>query len=44
QKVGLERWIYALANEEPILYGLLSLFIAIVAGWGASAVFRLFKN
>ena len=44
QKVGLERWIYALANEQPILYGLLSLFIAIVAGWGASAVFRLFKN
>lgn len=44
QKVGLERWIYALAHEQPFLYGLLSLFIAIAAGWGASAVFRVFKT
>lgn len=42
QKVGMERWIYALAHEQPILYGLLSLFIAIAAGWSASAVFRIF--
>ncbi len=40
-KVGLERWIYALAHDQPVLYGLLSLFIAIAAGWGASAVFRM---
>lgn len=39
-KVGIERWIYNLAHEQPLLYGLLSLFIAIVAGWGASAIFR----
>ncbi|SDZ42874.1 conserved hypothetical protein [Jannaschia faecimaris] len=44
QKVGLERWIYALAHEQPLIYGLLSLFIAIAAGWGASAVFRIFKR
>ena len=44
QKVGLERWIYNLAHEQPILYGLLSLFIAIAAGWGASAVFRLINR
>lgn len=43
QKVGLERWIYALAHDQPIIYGLLSLFIAIAAGWGASAIFRVFK-
>ena len=43
QKVGLERWIYSLAHEQPFLYGLLSLFIAIAAGWGASAAFRVFK-
>ncbi|MFZ1726225.1 MAG: TIGR02186 family protein [Albidovulum sp.] len=42
-KVGLERWIYALAHEQPLIYGLLSLFIAIAAGWGASAVFRYFR-
>ncbi|MEL6587689.1 MAG: TIGR02186 family protein [Pseudomonadota bacterium] len=40
QKVGLERWIYTLAHDQPLAYGLLSLFIAIVAGWLASAVFR----
>ena len=40
RKVGLERWLYNLAHEKPLAYGLLSLFIAIVAGWSASAVFR----
>lgn len=43
RKVGLERWIYALAHEQPLLYGLLSLAIAVVAGWMAAAVFRLIK-
>ena len=41
RKVGLERWIYRLAHDRPFLYGLLSLAIAIAAGWGASAAFRL---
>jgi len=44
RKVGLERWIFALANEQPLAYGLLSLFIAIVAGWSASAVFRYLRS
>jgi len=43
QKIGLERWIYNLAHEQPVIYGLLSLFIAIVAGWGAAAVFRFIR-
>lgn len=43
QKVGLERWLYNLAHEKPLAYGLLSLFIAIVAGWSASAVFRYIR-
>lgn len=42
-KVGLERWIYDLAHQQPLIYGLLSLFIAIVAGWSASAVFRYIR-
>lgn len=42
-KVGLERWIYDLAHNKPLAYGLLSLFIAIVAGWMASAVFRYIR-
>jgi uncharacterized protein (TIGR02186 family) len=43
RKVGLERWIFNLAHEMPLIYGLLSLTIAIMAGWMASAVFRLLK-
>ncbi|PJJ80663.1 uncharacterized protein (TIGR02186 family) [Brevirhabdus pacifica] len=42
-KVGVERWIFNLAHEQPLIYGLLSLFIAIAAGWGASAVFRYMR-
>lgn len=42
-KVGLERWIYDLAHEQPLIYGLLSLFIAIAAGWTASALFRYIR-
>ncbi|CTQ33379.1 TIGR02186 family protein [Jannaschia rubra] len=44
QKVGLERWIYTLAHEQPLIYSFLSLFIAISAGWGASAVFRYIRS
>lgn len=40
RKVGLERWINGLAHDRPLIYGLLSLAIAIVAGWAASAFFR----
>ena len=43
RKVGLERWIYNLAHQRPLVYGLLSLAIAIIAGWLASAVFRLLR-
>lgn len=44
RKVGLERWLYNLAHDKPLAYGLLSLFIAIVAGWGASAIFRYIRS
>ncbi|MEM7644415.1 MAG: TIGR02186 family protein [Pseudomonadota bacterium] len=44
RKVGLERLIYNLAHDQPLIYGLLSLAIAIAAGWGASAIFRLARN
>ena len=43
RKEGLERWIFNLAMEQPLLYGLLSLVMAGVAGWGASAAFRLVR-
>ncbi|GAB5448657.1 TIGR02186 family protein [Gymnodinialimonas sp.] len=43
RKVGLERFIYNLAHERPLVYGILSLTIAILAGWLASAVFRYIR-
>lgn len=43
RKVGLERFIYNLAHDRPLLYGILSLAIAIAAGWLASAVFRYIR-
>lgn len=43
RKVGLERFIFNLAHQQPLLYGLLSLLLAAVAGWGASTAFRLFR-
>lgn len=41
RKVGLERWLYNLAHEQSLIYGLMSLAIAIAAGWGASTFFRM---
>jgi len=43
QKVGLERFLFNLAHERPLIYGILSLTIAILAGWMASAVFRYIR-
>jgi uncharacterized protein (TIGR02186 family) len=43
-KVGIERWLYNLAHNNALLYGLLSLLLATVAGWGASEVFRRLKR
>ena len=44
RKTGLERFLFIMAQEQPFLYGLLSLLIAVVAGWGASEAFRLWRN
>lgn len=40
QKVGLERFLFHLAHDRPLAYGLMALALAVVAGWGASAAFR----
>lgn len=44
RKVGLERWLYTLSRQQPLIYGLMSLAIAIAAGWGASAAFRAIRQ
>ncbi len=42
RKVGLERWIYMMATEHSAIYGVLSILLALAAGWTASTIFRLF--
>ena len=43
-KVGLEKFLYNLAHDKPLIYGLLSLAIAIAAGWMAAAFFRYIRG
>ncbi len=44
RREGMERWIYALSRREPLLYGLLSLALAALAGWSASTAFALLRR
>ncbi|MEM6487054.1 MAG: TIGR02186 family protein [Pseudomonadota bacterium] len=39
-KVGLERFLFALAHQRPAVYGIASVVLALTAGWLASALFR----
>ena len=43
RKAGLERAIFTLSREKPLAYGLLSVSLAILAGWMASALVRLLR-
>lgn len=38
-KYGIERFLHSMAMDQPLLYGILSLVLAIAAGWLASAAF-----
>lgn len=44
QKVGLERFLFALSREAPLIYGLMSLALAAAAGWAASALFGFIRR
>ena len=44
QKVGIEQWLYSLAYEHALIYGVMALAIAGLFGWGASAVFRMIRG
>ncbi len=44
EKVGLERWLFNLAQEQPFIYGLLSLILALFAGWVASAAAQALRR
>ena len=43
-KVGLERWLYSMSQNQAALYGLLSLLVAVIAGWAASAIFAAIRR
>ena len=40
EKAGLERALYLFAKQRPWTYGLVSVMVALGAGWAASAAFR----
>lgn len=40
EKIGFERWIYDLAHEQGLLYGIMAVLLAIFTGWAANAIFR----
>jgi uncharacterized protein (TIGR02186 family) len=44
RKAGLERILFVMAHDQPLLYGLISLALAAAAGWAASAGFRLLRR
>ena len=44
RKIGLGRWLFNLAQNQPLIYGILAVLIALVAGWIASAATRLLRS
>lgn len=44
RKVGLERFLYNLSRNQPMIYGLMALVIAVVSGWGASTLFMIWRQ
>mgnify|MGYP002636493076 CR=1 FL=1 len=44
RKIGLEGWLFALSRQNPWAYGIISLLLAALAGWIASAAFRLLRS
>ncbi|MGL5009240.1 MAG: TIGR02186 family protein [Paracoccaceae bacterium] len=43
RKAGIERVLFNLAQDQPLVSGVLSVLMAVVAGWAASAAFRLIR-
>ncbi|MEO1328318.1 MAG: TIGR02186 family protein [Pseudomonadota bacterium] len=44
RKIGVERLMFTAAQETPLLYGFLSLLSALIAGFGASELFKRLKR
>lgn len=39
EKAGVERLVFNLAHDQPWLYGLACVLMALLAGWGAASIF-----
>jgi uncharacterized protein (TIGR02186 family) len=44
RKEGIERWLSQMAYDQPLIYGLMALALALIAGWGASEASRFFRR
>lgn len=44
EKAGVERWLYNLAQQRPLIYGMVAVLLALAAGWLANTAFRLAKR
>lgn len=44
RQAGLELWLSSLSRQQPLVYGLLAVALAVAAGWGASAAFRMLQR
>lgn len=42
RRAGVGRLLYSSAQEQPALYGIAAIIVALIAGWLASAFFRTF--
>jgi uncharacterized protein (TIGR02186 family) len=40
QKIGFERFLFSAASQQPILYGLACVLLAVFTGWLGGVVFR----
>ena len=43
-RVGIEEAIYSFSKNYPLIYGLISLLIAILIGWSGAEVFKRFRK
>jgi uncharacterized protein (TIGR02186 family) len=44
RKAGIERFLFNLAQEDPLLSGIAAVLMAVIAGSAASAAFRLIRS
>ncbi len=43
RKEGIERWLFNLSRDQPLVTGLASVLMAALSGWAASVAFRFLR-